>query len=546
MTATPSLRPTAFGTAALCALLLQACTVGPNFTPPNPQTPAAWHDKSARAADRVDARSNPDPNWWANFNDPTLTRLIQQAIANNPDLRQAVLRVVEARENVAAARAAGLPSLSGTASLNREQLGAKGILESQGAYSSLNSLANANSTLNKDYPGAGTQVARTGTGFLNTVTQPITLFQYGLDASWELDLFGRVRRQVEQAKAQTQAQIEATNDALIMLESEVAQAYMQLRGAQALTASQQANIRTAQDTLNLTITRQGQGLATGLDVEQARAQLADTQRSLPSYENQAQQALNQLSVLVGEPPGTLDAQLSPTAPLPAIPAVVEVGVPSTLARRRPDIRQAEAQLHAATANVGIAVAGFYPDVTLTGSLGLRALDASYLANWASHFYTLGPSLSLPIFQGGRLNASLRLARAQQIEAGLNYRSKVLNALREVENGLVAYRTDRAARARILDELHSAEISLNLARARYVAGVTDFIQVLDAERTLINTRQSLVQIDLTLTNDVVALYRALGGGWEDASAPALTPPALGTPPLTPAALDSVVPAPKSGT
>jgi NodT family efflux transporter outer membrane factor (OMF) lipoprotein len=541
MTASPSFRP-----AALCVLLLQACTVGPSFTPPTPPTPAAWNDKSARAADRVDAQSNPDPHWWANFNDPTLTRLIQQAIANNPDLRQAVLRVVEARENVAAARAAGLPSLNGTASATREQLGAKGVLDSQGAYSSLNSLANADSALNKDSPGSGKEVAGAVGGLLGKVSQPIDLFQYGLDASWELDLFGRVRRQVEQAKAQTEAQVEATSDALIMLESEVASAYMQLRGAQALTASQQANIRTAQDTLNLTATRQGQGLATGLDVEQARSQLADTQRSLPSYENQAQQALNQLSVLVGEPPGALDAQLSGAAPLPAVPAVVAVGVPSTLARRRPDIRQAEAQLHAATANVGVAVAGFYPDVTLTGSLGLRAIDASYIANWASHFYTLGPSLSLPIFQGGRLNASLRLARAQQIEAGLNYRSKVLNALREVENGLVAYRTDRAARDRILEELHSAEISLNLARARYVNGVTDFIQVLDAERTLINSRQLLVQIDLTLTNDVVALYRALGGGWEDAGGSALSPPALGGPPPTPAMLDTLMPLAKSRT
>jgi len=524
--------------AAACALA--ACTVGPNFAPPKPPTPAAWNDPSASRADRVTPHSDPDPKWWSGFNDPVLDRLIAMAIAGNLDFQQVVLRVVEARQNVAAARAAGLPSLNGAASINHEQLGFAGILKSQGAYSGLNALADKSGPLNGDLSGnttVGTYLSEGGATFLNKATQPFTLFQYGLDASWELDLFGRVRRSVEQAKAQTTAQLEATNDALIMLESEVAEAYMQLRGAQALTASQLANVRTAQDSLSLTQTRQQQGLATGLDVEQARTQLAETQRQLPGYENQQLQAMNQLSVLVGQPPGTLDAMLSPTAPLPAVPAVVAIGVPSTLARRRPDIREAEAQLHAATANVGIAVAGFYPDVTLTGSLGLRAIDASYLANWASHFYTLGPSLSLPIFQGGRLTASLRLARAQQVASALHYRGTVLNALREVEDGLVAYRTDRAARDRLLEEVKSAEITLSLARARYTNGVADFIQVLDSERTLITARQQLVQTDVTLTNDVVALYRALGGGWQDAM---LLPSPDKTLPTTPAALDSLAP------
>jgi len=526
--------------AAACALA--ACTVGPNFAPPKPPTPAAWNDPSASRADRVTPQSDPDPKWWAGFDDPVLDRLITMAISGNLDLQQAVLRVVESRQSVATARAAGLPSLNGTASLNHEQLGLEGILKSQGAYSGLNALADKSSPLNSYISGSipiGTYLSEGGNAFLNKATQPINLFQYGMDASWELDLFGRVRRSVEQAKADTEAQMEATNDALIMLESEVAQAYVQVRGAQALTESQRANVSTAQDSLSLTQTRQGQGLATGLDVEQAHTQLAETQRQLPGYENQLVQAMNRLSVLVGQPPGAVDAMLTPVAPLPAIPALVAIGVPSTLARRRPDIREAEAQLHAATANVGIAVAGFYPDVTLTGSLGLRAIDASYLANWASHFYTLGPSLSLPIFQGGRLTASLRMARAQQIASALHYRGTVLNALREVEDGLVAYRTDRAARDRLLEEVKSAEITLFLARARYTNGVTDFLQVLDAERTLISSRQQLVQTDLTLANDVVALYRALGGGWQDESG-ALKAAPLDPPPLTPASLDTLAP------
>ncbi len=198
--------------------------------------------------------------------------------------------------------------------------------------------------------------------------------------------------------------------------------------------------------------------------------------------------MNRLSVLTGQPPGALDAMLGHRRRCPATPAVIGIGVPSALARRRPDIREAEARLHAATANVGVAVASFYPDISLTGNFGLRALDASYLTNWASAFYSFGPSISLPIFQGGRLTANLRLARAQTVEAALNYRDTVLNALREVEDALVAYRTDRAARDKLAETVDSAQTTLALARDRYTHGVADFIQVLNAESTLTGARQ----------------------------------------------------------
>ena len=343
---------------------------------------------------------------------------------------------------------------------------------------------------------------------------------------------------MEQAKASAEAQMEATNDALVMLEGQVAEAYVQLRGAQALTITQQENIRSAQEGLDLTKKRQREGLSTHLDVEQARTQLANFEYLLPGYEKQAQQAMNRLSVLTGEPPGTLDAMLGPSAPLPKVPVVVAIGVPSTLARRRPDIREAEARLHAATANVGVATASFYPDISLTGSFGLRALDASYLTNWASDFYSFGPSISLPIFQGGRLTASLRMARAQEAEAALAYRGTVLNALQEVEDALVAYRTDRAGRNKLMEAVKSGEVALYLARDRYAHGLADFLQVLDAERTLVGSRQQLVQADVMLTNDVVALYDALGGGWRQDAATSQAPVIATTSPVTPAALDSV--------
>ena len=521
--------------AGVLLTLAGGCTVGPKFTPPDPKQAPAWQNGGANDS-AISLSTDPDPRWWAGFG-PVLTELIQTAIRDNLDVQQAVLRVVESRQGIVTARAAGLPTLNGDASYQREQIGARGILESAGTYGQLNNLANQASGL------AGSNIGGLSNGsfanqVLNPITQPINLFQYGLSSSWELDLFGRVRRSVEQAQAQAEASSEAANDALTTLESEVAQAYVQLRGGQALTLSQEENIRSAQASLQLTQDRQTRGLATALDVDQARTQLLTLQRQLPEYEKQTRQAVNRLDVLIGTPPGTLDARLLRPAPLPGLPSAVGVGVPSTLTRRRPDIRQAEAQLHAATAGVGVAVANFYPDVSLTGSLGIRAIDASYLTNWASHFYSVGPSISLPIFQGGALTANLRLNRAQAAEAALHYRATVLNALREVEDSLVAFRTDRVARDRLAAVVRSGEDTLYLSTNRYSHGLSDYLQVLRAQQTLEGSRQQLVQQDIMLANDVVGLYRALGGGWEAPVATSQAPNPPSAPPITPAALDSL--------
>ena len=529
--------------AASTLLLLVAmggCTVGPDFKPPDPPQVPGWQNGSTNDP-KVSLNTDPDPRWWAAFGDPVLTELIEAAIRQNLDVQRAVLRVLEARQGIVTARAAGLPSLN--ANYLRDQLDAKGILESRGVYTQLNTLADEASA-----SGVASSIVGESSGgsaanrLLGPVTQPIDLFQGALSASWELDLFGRVRRSVEQAQALTEAQAEAANDALTSLESEVAQAYVQLRGAQALRASQEGNIRSAQGSLDLTLRRQAKGLSTMLDVDQARTQLLTLQRQLPDCEKQERQAIDRLNVLIGGVPGTLDAKLLQSMPLPGLPAAVGVGIPSTLARRRPDIRQAEAQLHAAVANVGIAVANFYPDVSLTGNLGVRALDISYITRWASHYYSAGPSISLPIFQGGQLTANLRLARAQAAEAALRYRGTVLNALREVEDALVSFRADRIGRDRQADVLRSGQQTLALATNRYAHGLSDYLQVLDAQRTVENARQQLVQQDMTLANDVVTLYRALGGGWEAPGAESQTPSVPGAPPITPAALDSLAATP----
>ena len=518
-------------------LLLLGCTVGPDYRSPAPPAVPGWKDPVAQG-DLADQRTDPDPTWWLVFNDPILTGLIEKGITGNLDVKQAVVRVLEARQGVATARAAGMPSLGGNASYQHEQLGAKGILESQGAYRDLNALANQLKPYDATLPGLSTDIVNGGNKALDQITGPTNLYQYGLDASWELDLFGRVRRSVEQARAQSQVQSEALNDALIVLESEIVESYVQLRGAQALKASQEENVKAAEANLDLTQRRQRNGLTTELDVDQGRTQLDDTRRQLPAFEGQIQQAMNALSVLTGEAPGAVDDQLRDSKPLPSIPKVVDVGVPSTLARRRPDIRQAEASLHAATAGVGVAIAQFYPDISLTGNIGMRALDASYLTNWASHFYSAGPAISLPIFSGGRLTASLTFARAQQQEAVLNYRSTVLNALREVEDALVTYRTDRVSLDLLQDTLDSAQMTWDLSRNQYDHGLTTYINVLSAERAVLADRQALVQSNVQLVNDIVSLYRALGGGWENTVQQLPAPDVSTSPPPLPAALDRV--------
>ena len=512
--------------AGVWLLGITACTVGRDFVRPGSSGILDWNDPSARSgATGPTSASDPDPDWWRGFRDPVLADLMHKATSENLDLQQAVLRVIEARQNVITARAAGLPSLNGTASYTREQYGFRGIIQSSGVnhqLGSLNTSASTNASIDNG---------------LNEVVQPFDLFQYGLDASWELDLFGRVRRSVEQAKATAEAQEEATKDSLVMLESEIGQSYSQLRGAQALITTQEENIGSAKSSLQLTERRRRDGLASDLDVEQARTQLLNLQRQLPSYETQEQQAKNQLSVLVGQAPGALDAMLQASSRLPTTPEVIGIGLPSSLARRRPDVREAEANLHAMTANTGVAVAMFYPDVSLSGNLGLRAIDISYLTRWASHFYSAGPSVSLPIFQGGKLTANLRLARAQQQEAALKYRSTVLNALQEVENALVSYRNDRVAERELQQTVRSAEDTLYLSRSRYQNGLTDFLNVLNSQTTLTTSRQTLVQAQVSLFNDVVTLYRALGGGWAQTETPVPEPRIDPHPPIVPGALDS---------
>ncbi|MGF6447981.1 multidrug efflux system outer membrane protein [Paraburkholderia youngii] len=530
------------------ALLLASCTVGPDFHAPHADVPAQWHDTQRTAASDAAASgassataanvasvptldTDPDPRWWRSFNDPTLDALIARAALGNLDLQQAVLRIVEARTQVQAAAAQGLPNLRATGSYQREQLGLKGFLQENGAFDKVDQLGAPNSPVNAIAPGAGAALQNGANNLLDQLTAPINLWQVGFDATWELDLFGRVRRSVEAANAQTEAAYESRNDALLSLEAEVAQTYMQLRGAQTLHDIAVSLVEQQGETVALTENQAKVGLASQLDVQSARAQLAQTKTQLPQYDQQIAQALNALAYLIGEPPGALEAQLSAPQTVPPVPPVVPVGLPSTLARRRPDIRRAEANLHAATASVGVAVAQFYPDVSLTGKAGTRATNARDLARWSHLFYSFGPTVSLPIFEGGALVANLRMSKAEQAEAALDYRKTVLSALRDVDNALVVYRTDQARRDALADSVSAQQTSFDLSRDSYRKGLASFINVLDAQRQLAQAREQYAQGTTQVSTDLVALYKALGGGWQSdadaaGAAGAAAPPGSG--------------------
>jgi multidrug efflux system outer membrane protein len=485
----------------LTTLGLGACKVGPNFIAPHEAVPDNYSG-IAPAPETPGPSISSEPAsesfWWNQFHDADLDRIEERAGADNLDLKAAYLRLVEARLQVQSARAQGLPNLNGKASYTREQLGLAGIVKSKG-------LANGSTS-------PATQA------LITSLEQPVNIYQLGFDASWELDLFGKVRRSVEAAEAESTGAAESSNDLRISLQSEVAQTYLELRTAQSLRRLTLDLIGAQNDVADLTRNRQQHGLASESDSASAQAQLSTLRSQLPPYEQTIAASKHALAILCGQTPEALDAEFASPVELPALPAAVPVGVPSTLARRRPDIRSSEAALHAATAEVGVAVASMFPDISLNGTLGLRNVSTRYLFDWDSKFYTFGPNVSVPIFHGGALVANVRLSRARAAEATLNYRKTVLTALGEVEDGLTSLQEDARRTASIRDALTANQRALELSLASYRHGLNSYIAVLTVQLQEMQTREQLVQAQLTQSVDLIKLYKALGGGWSDSAAP----------------------------
>jgi NodT family efflux transporter outer membrane factor (OMF) lipoprotein len=293
----------------------------------------------------------------------------------------------------------------------------------------------------------------------------------------------------------------------------LARDYMQLRGVQTQIRIAEDNLKVDRDILLLAQERQQRGLQNGLDVENAAAQVESVRAQVPPLQQQESQYINALSLLLDQPPGTLQSELGASTMVRTGPPRIPLGVPSELARRRPDIRAAEDQLHAATATIGVAVGDFYPSVQLNGTVGFDSLDIKNLFKASSLQYNFGPSVSLPIFAGGRLRSTLQLRDAQQQEAAITYHKTVLQAWHDVVNALVAHRLEQVRRARLQAQITHSRAALELARARYIDGLVDFLTVLDAERTLLQAEQQYATSTTNVSLDLVQLFKALGGGWE---------------------------------
>ena len=464
-----------------CLFALSACTLGPDFQ--RPESAPAISSFSTAAHEAVPSNTveqTLDASWWKLFQDPVLVELEREAIAANFDLQAAAARVAQSRAALQVSGAALLPSVDAGASYARQRASGKGT----------NALSGA------------------------TGQHAFNLSQAGLDASWELDLWGRARRLQESSAAQLEA---AGFDAAAMrvsLTAEVARVYLELRGVQNDLRVARSNSEIAAKSLHVAERRRAQGVATEFDTSVARAQLASFEAAIPELDARADALSNALALLLAKPPRALDVQLSAAAELPGLPARVPVGLPSELAHRRPDILGAESRLHAAAAQIGAAQADFYPSISLTGSLGTQALSFSDLG-WGARQFAIGPSLHLPIFEGGRLKGNLALTEARQQEAAIVYQQTVLKAWHEVDNALSSYRRVQGRAAQLDVAVLENRRALTHAERRYAQGAADYLTVLVTQQRLLDSENAASRGRTDTALAMVALYKALGGGWDAA-------------------------------
>ena len=469
---------------ALLALFTGGCadvpSVGPDYHQPAVSTPARWGEPLNGGETNGSAAL---AGWWKYFHDSELDSLIARAAKSNLDLKIAQARVREARAEYGIAVGNLFPTVDASGSYARQR-------ESQ----------------NQPLVGPGDHLPP-GIPFENNY------YQSGFDASWEIDIFGGKRRAVESAKAQVAAAQFGERDVLVTLLGDVARNYIEARGYQRQLEIARENIRAQEQSLALTQNRYTNGLANNLDVQQASTLLATTRAVVPTLETAFQASIHRLGVLLGQPPEALQTELSAVAPIPTAPPTVPVGLPSELLLRRPDVRLAERQLAAATANIGVAKADLFPKFYLTGAAGFQGVSADEWFTGDSKFWSVGPAVQWRIFDAGRIRANIKVQNARQEQALANYEQTALSAFEDVENALVAYAKEQVRRRSLEDAVKSSQESLRLANQLYANGLSDFINVLDAERSLYQAQDALVQSDRTVSTDVIALYKSLGGGWE---------------------------------
>lgn len=468
-------RTVAVSAAAL--LILQGCSVikvGPDYEEPEMAVPDTWHEKVSQGLDQGEADIT---EWWEMFNDPVLADLIEQATLGNKDLQIAFARVQEARAERGIATGQFYPDVDGAGSAER-------IRQSEG---------------------------------ITEVTPPPSkrtdnFYNIGVDATWEIDVFGRIGRSVESADAGLQASIEDYRDVLVSLYSEVALNYIDVRAFQARIQFSRDNIATQAGTVKLTQDRLAAEISPELDVRQAELNLARTEAELPTLEQFKVQAINRLGVLLGQPPSSLHQILDVDAPIPRPPSAVAVGLPSELLRQRPDIRAAERSLASQTARIGVATADLYPRFSLSGTFAFETAGRAIFGD-GNHAWSFGPAFRWNIFNGGRVRNNILAQDAITQQLLSDYENTVLLALEDVESSMIAFEQEQIRRDALERSVIAAQESVRLVKELYISGLTDFQNVLDMERSLAEQQDDLAESAGLVSQNLVSLYRALGGGWD---------------------------------
>jgi NodT family efflux transporter outer membrane factor (OMF) lipoprotein len=494
---------------ALSALLAGCTALGPDYHAPANPAPSSWQDwRSAPLAGDASTTIGAaplSPQWWTLFDDATLNRLQARAAEASPDLRSAALRYAQSRMQRVTVAAQRGPAVNATGAATRQR---------QSEYSAGTRLADAVAPANRDE-------------LVSVLSQPYTLYQGGFDASWEPDLWGRVRRAIESADASVDNAAALLDQVRLAVASELARDYFELRLTQQQRQLLDQDIAAARDSLSLLQARAQGGLVDDLDVSRQRTQLADLEARMPGLRAGEAALINQIGLLVDARPGELTPTLAikPDASgaymhtaLPATLPDLSLGVPSDVALQRPDIRAAAARLHAATADIGVAVADLYPRITLGATFGFESYEGSRFSEWGTRAWQIGPSLSLPIFDQGRRRATIVLRELAQQEAAVAYQRTVLQAWQEIDDALTGYDAERARNTRLREKAAASGQAYELARARYAGGLTDFLVQLDAERSYLQTRRDLSDSNHQLFVRLIAIYKAVGGGAADGLRP----------------------------
>jgi NodT family efflux transporter outer membrane factor (OMF) lipoprotein len=467
-----------FDSRYLCAVLTivaaiatgTGCSVRRPYQPPDPRAPSAW---SAVVSQPANAESL--SRWWETFGDEQLTGLVRRAVAGNLDVRTAISRVREARATMRSARTQLRPSADATGSARAS--------------------------------GTGSEAGVGG------VTDAYSL---GLDASWEIDVFGGIRSTVDAARATADARDADLQDVLITLTADVALDYIDIRSLQRRLELARSNGNLQQETLELTQFRAQAGLATDLDVQQALSNVESTRAQTASLEGQVGQAIHAIAILLARPPAELNAEFTAPAPIPQAPIEATLGVPADALRRRPDVRSAERQLAAQAAQVNAARADLYPGLRLAGSIGLESLSIARLLVPGAGFWSASPSVSTRLFDRRQLRENLVVQNERQAQAARGYEAVVLRALQEVEDSLTALAQEQVRRGHLAAAADAAQQAADLSLQLYNSGLRDFRDVLDAQRSLLTLQDSLASSTATVSSDLVRLFKALGGGWSAAT------------------------------